>query len=458
MLLPVLALAETGPSDNWVTEGGSITANQAGIYGTLGQPAFGNVPGARSEAVTVTDKSGNLWLFGGDGYDSAGISGNLGDLWKFNTATGQWTWVSGSNVTDHTQGAIPGVYGTKGVAAPANNPGTRDAAVGWADSAGNLWIFGGYGLDTNGKWGLYDDLWEFNTATNLWTWVSGSNTIGDQGGLSGVYGTGADYPGSRVWAQTWTDPSGNFWLFGGYGADGVGNGGFLNDLWEFNTFTKHWVWVSGSKQANQPGVYGTLRQPETGNVPGGRSQAVSFIDLSGNLWLFGGEGYDSAGISGNLGDLWKFDTVNLVWTWISGSDVTDHTLGALPGTYGTQGVAASANNPGTRDAAIGWTDSNGNFWLFGGYGIDPPGTWGFYNDLWEFDPTIDQWTWVSGDNTMSSFGGHAGVYGGGTGAPGSRIWAGSWTDNNGHIWLFGGYGFDSLGNGSGGLLNDLWKD
>jgi len=36
-----------------------------GIYGTLGSPASGNMPGARKNAATWTDSSGNFWLFGG---------------------------------------------------------------------------------------------------------------------------------------------------------------------------------------------------------------------------------------------------------------------------------------------------------------------------------------------------------------------------------------------------------
>jgi hypothetical protein len=40
----------------------------------------------------------------------------------------------------------------------------------------------------------------------------------------------------------------------------------------------------------QPGVYGTLGTPAAGNVPGGREGAASWIDESGNFWLFGGCG------------------------------------------------------------------------------------------------------------------------------------------------------------------------
>lgn len=40
-----------------------------------------------------TDSGGNLWLFGGIGYDlTAGSRGDepLNDLWKY--SNGQWTW------------------------------------------------------------------------------------------------------------------------------------------------------------------------------------------------------------------------------------------------------------------------------------------------------------------------------------------------------------------------------
>ena len=102
-------------------------------------------------------------------------------------------------------------------------------------------------------------------------------------------------PGARVGAVTWKDAAGNFWLFGGYGYDGNANVGFLNDLWEYNGGI--WIYVSGSNTANQTGVYGTQGTAASTNFPGGRQEAVGWADATGNLWLFGGEGYDSAGDS-----------------------------------------------------------------------------------------------------------------------------------------------------------------
>jgi N-acetylneuraminic acid mutarotase len=154
--------------------------------------------------------------------------------------------------------------------------------------------------------------------------MSGSNTVN----AIGVYGTlgvasAGNVPGAREDAVSWTDKSGNFWLFGGLGFDSIGGpNGWLNDLWEFNPTTKEWTWMSGSNNYNASGVYGTLGTPSTNNVPGARYGAVSWTDLSGNFWLFGGEGYNSAGTFGNLNDLWEFSPTTKEWTWVSGSNAS----------------------------------------------------------------------------------------------------------------------------------------
>jgi len=41
------------------------------------------------------------------------------------------------------------------------------------------------------------------------------------------------------------------------------------------------------------------------NVPGARYGSFSWIDVSGELWLFGGSGYDASGSWNDLNDLWK---------------------------------------------------------------------------------------------------------------------------------------------------------
>jgi hypothetical protein len=331
-------LWEFNPSTGlWVWMGGSNTvgsnSGQPGVYGTLGTPAPGNVPGGRWTPTSWTDQSGNLWLFGGLGFDSNGGYGELNDLWEFNLSIREWAWMGGSSTTPSWDGVgYPGVYGTLGIPAPGNVPGGRDGAVGWADSSGNPWLFGGNTEAMESE--DLNDLWEFSPSTMEWTWMGGSMNA-NQPGVHGALGTPAagNVPGGRAYASSWTDSHGNFWLFGG---------AWLNDLWAFNPSTREWTWMGGSSTAYQPGVYGTLGAPAAGNVPGGRSVATSWLDSSGNLWLFGGNGEDSAYTLGYLNDLWEYQPSASTTT-----QAATPTFSVPSGTYSSaQTVTISDTTPG----------------------------------------------------------------------------------------------------------------
>jgi N-acetylneuraminic acid mutarotase len=421
--------------NEWAWMSGANIGSQPGTYGTQGVAAPGNVPGARFLAVRWTDASRNLWLFGGLGFDSTGTFVRLNDLWEY--SGGQWTWIGGANV-----GYQLGAYGTQGIAAPGNIPGSRTGAATWADATGNFWMFGGYGYDSAGTAGYLNDLWKYDGGQ--WTWVAGAD-LANQAGTYGTQGTAApsNIPGARSLPVVWADVTGNFWLFGGEGFDSVGTNGFLNDLWEYSG--GEWMWVNGANLASQAGTYGTQGTAAPSNVPGARLGGVAWTDGSGNLWLFGGSGYDSAGTCALLNDLWKYSGGQ--WTWVAGASIA-----IQAGTYGTQGTPAPGNIPGARFNSVAWSDVPGNFWLFGGQGIDSAGTDGYLNDLWKYSG--GQWTWVAGANLANQ----AGTYGTqGTAAPGNvpgaRLGAASWYAG-GYLWLFGGYGVDSTG--ASAWLNDTW--
>ncbi|MGO9084442.1 MAG: kelch repeat-containing protein [Candidatus Sulfotelmatobacter sp.] len=338
-----------------------------------------------------------------------------------------------------------GTYGTQGTAATTNVPGARTNAISWTDSAGNLWLFGGFGYDSAGTCASLNDLWKYSAGE--WTWTGGAN-VAKQQGTYGTQGTAAttNIPGAREYAMSWTDSTGNLWVFGGLGYDSAGTFGGLNDLWKYSA--GEWTWESGGNVVNQQGTYGTLGTAATTNVPGARRLAGSWTDSAGNFWLFGGVGFDSAGNdAGLLNDLWKYSSGE--WTWESGSNVVNQL-----GTYGTLGTAATSNVPGARCCALTWTDSAGSLWLFGGGGYGSAGNQGDLNDLWKY--SAGEWIWVNGGNVVNQLGTYGTL---GTAAlanvPGARLYAVSWTDSAGNFWLLGGYGFDSAGNS--GYLNDLWK-
>jgi N-acetylneuraminic acid mutarotase len=494
--------AQTTAPNEWTWIGGSNTANPPGVYGRLGTPAAGNIPGGRDSAATWTDSSGNFWLFGGEAFDANGNFGLLNDLWEFQPSSQEWTWISGSSTLPASCAGSttlpcgqPGVYGSSGSAAAGNIPGGRLLASYWSDRSGNFWLFGGEGFDTNQNLGELNDLWEFNHTTNQWTWIGGGSTVGGNGGQPGGYGTlgsaaAANIPGGRDSATNWTDKSGQLWIYGGEGFDGQGNYGQLNDLWEFDPITSEWTWTGGSStlpvacatgpnngMCGWPAIYGKLGAPATGISPGNRVAAASWTDKSGNFLLFGGLGTvfwknnDFSEI--DQYDLWEFNPSTKQWAWMSGNTTSTCMEGGggpylcgQSGIYGTQGTPAIANIPPSLNNATTWTDTSGNLWLFGGaQSMTTVGQGGgLCNDLWVFEPAANEWAWMGG---ASQFGGGScilitpgtnGVMGTPAAAniPSGRAGAASWTDSSGNLWLFGGVGYTSSTGFFEVDLNDLW--
>ncbi len=352
--------------------------------------------------------------------------------------TNRWTWIGGSSAVDQA-----GLYGTLGVPAATNGPGARCSSVTWLDEGGQFLLFGGFGTPATGVAGYLNDLWRFDGSN--WTWLAGS----DGPNRPGVYGTmwqgdSSTVPGARNESVSWADNYGGLWLFGGRGCDASGTNGYLNDLWCFTG--NHWTWMSGSNRVDQAGVYGTYGASDGSNVPGGRAGGVSWFDGFGRMWLFGGQGCDGEGHTGYLNDLWRFDGYQ--WTWMSGS-----TQVAQSGAYGELYVPSHSNAPGARAGGVSWVGADGQFWLFGGYGRDEAGAYGYLNDLWCFDGT--DWAWMGGSN-LADAGGVYGVRGlpGWDNTPGARAGSVTWTDSHGRLWLFGGEGYDA--NGVEGYLADLW--
>ena len=420
---------------------GAITADTSMIipWNLVSPAPTTTAPAERAQAVkwvVTTGSTTSPWIFGG--YVSNPTSGQqiyFSDLWQFDTQMSKW-------ILQHD--------------GLSNGPSARTGAVSWTDNANKiLWLFGGKGLGIDpesaatSKEGYLNDLWKYDISQLLWTKVSGTDFINetDTYGAQGITAA-TDHPGARQGSVSWFDSRTNsLWLFGGKRLDIYKNPVKLNDLWKFDLLTSQWTWVSGSDSPNQNGTYGTKNTKDSTNVPGARSDGVSWTDSFGNHWLFGGEGFGSIGRnSGILNDLWKFDGAN--WTWVSGSNAT-----SASGVYGKKGTAAAENRPGARTGSVSWIDPSDNLlWLFGGKGFDSSAL-GNLNDLWKFDGA--NWTWISGSATINASSVYKAI-GNSLNQPGSRHQALSWIDATGILWLFGGEGSIDE-NSNTGFLNDLWN-
>ncbi|HET6992144.1 MAG TPA: kelch repeat-containing protein, partial [Bacteroidia bacterium] len=292
----------------------------------------------------------------------------------------EWAWMKGSNTPNST-----GSYGTMGVASPTNNPPARYEAAEWTDNLGRFWMYGGYEFVSMNT---YADLWMYNPATNMWTWMNGTSTPN----ITPVYGTQGvpaptNTPGSRKYGMaTWIDQSGNLWLFGGWTPSGFGN-----DMWKYDMSLNEWVWMRGATTAFSSGNYGTIGVQAATNDPSYRGEtSATWVSNNGDLWFFGGQG------NGDFNDLWRYNIASNMWTWMSGSQ-----FGFAAGNWGTIGVAAASNVPSGRLCYASWKDLAGNFWLFGGNDSSFFTGGGNRNDLWKYDLATNMWTWMSGTNVIN---------------------------------------------------------
>jgi len=425
----------------WTWINGADTVASHGNYGTKGQ--YGGDPTARYWVNSWADASGNMWMFGGTGYDSepGGPESELPDLWEFTPGQG-WRWFAGNDTTRDQCSTYP----TNNQIGGTGTPGARSLASNWIDSSGNLWLFGGYVEDTPAgdceTADPFNDVWEFQQSTKTWTWWGPANsTLQDQSGSYPSSAGGTGTPGSRYGSASAVDSSGNFWVFGGYGTDSAGTLGYMNDIWEYTPSSNTWTWWGGSK---------TVEAKETASTPGARVGASAWIDSSGNFWLLGGIADGSDGITGDMNDLWEFSLSTHSWTLVAGSE----TSGGATANYGTQGIPDSANLPGPRVWPTIFQTPNGDVWMFGGT-YSSRGE--YYNDLWKYSG--GQWTWMDGSQGPSES--YIGVYGtigndSPTNAPGGRFAGGSWADSSGNLWMFGGYGLASVPNAFDSM-NDLWE-
>lgn len=340
-------------------------------------------------------------------------------------ATFPWAWEGGLQT-----GSAPANYGTINVSSVSNYPGSLGYGISWVDNNGDFWLFGG---KPNSNGDLTNAAWVYSRSTKQWTWMSGESTLNSLGnyGTQGVTAS-SNSPRARWLFTGQFDKKNNvLWVFGG--AVKSSNTSYLNDLWKYDLTTKQWTWMSGESVANNSvGNFGSKGVSSASNTPPALTGGSSWLDSSGNFWIYGGAnsswGYYSA--------LWKYDVSLNQWVWVSGSNQTNQNP-----TYGTLGQAcASATcQPGNRYFSSSWTGVDGNFYFFGGY----TGS-GVFADMWRYNPQADQWTWLNGSQTVTY--GPAcpycnwGVQGveSASNVPSGRAYGATWTESNGMMWMMGG--------------------
>jgi hypothetical protein len=358
-------------TNQWTWISGNNSSNSvSAIYGTKGVASSLNRPGGRSTRAYWIDMNGEFWMFGGIGHGQLNDFGFLNDLWKLNPQTKMWTWMGGTSFVDDA-----GNYGTMGVTNSTNLPRARMPGCIWNDQAGNIYLFSGSG-NSGSTSGTMNDLWKYNMITGQWTWLKGSNTFHPEGywGALGI-SNASNIPNGRTDAIPWKDNSNNLYFFGGFNGK---NFVHYNDVWKYNINNNEWTWIKGNNVPYGPYSNGIINVPSSSNLPSAREGGATWTDETGVVWIFGGfNGYSTFNRESS-NELWKYDPLSNVFTWMGGTNST--------GVYGTIEKSAAGNKPGSRHSASVWKDNVGNVWIFGGgwYSLDKFGGQGMLNDLWRY--------------------------------------------------------------------------
>lgn len=330
-------------------------------YGMVGVEDSLNSPGYSRNGVLWFDNEGYLWL-----YDDDEHTPYVTDrIWRYNPATNNWTIWSGFPTTS----SFP-VYSPLGVPTATAHPGKRYQAMNWADTVGNLWVYGGYNPFVWGAFG--QDLWKFDIQLKQWSWEGGVQMGGTiiwappKYGTKGVFSP-STFPSRRSSAFCWTDKENKLWFFGDSSPDAD------NSLWSYDPQTHLWGWFGGDTLNNPPeGNYNDHCVATSSNLPKPRFEFEKinqhYNSNKCGFWMYGGRSRVDAD-NWWYRDLWFYRIKDNKWILVEGDDV----MPAPP-------VLQSSGSMGGRVATTLWDDNNGTLYLFGG---------NYYSDVWTYKYNTD---------------------------------------------------------------------
>ena len=256
----------------------------------------------------------------------------------------------------------------------------------WVDYDGNIWTFGGIGFER--KYSLavtLNSLWHHKTTTGIWEVYLGENS--------------KNKPLPRSQAASCGIHNKFFVVFGGC-SDHMKA---LDDLWLFNIQGKNWTKI----ERHTSTLY-----------PRARSKAAYWC-YNGVMWVYGGKNT----IGEPLNDFWKLDLLTLTWEKIS---------------------TTNNQTPNNRYGAITWTVLD-DLYLYGGYTVSNFENHsnllrGMSSDLWVFSVKSQSWNKLTGSNSIETASHRSIHVASKKNTPGCLADAASWTDDNGNLWMYGGFG------------------
>ena len=281
---------------DWVLLRGDSTLNGRSRYSD--SSGWKKTPPSMTGPIYWTNSEGQFNIYGGNVIDSSFKYPYFytNEWWQYDS-TGWHVKQAASNVYYYSSKAK--YPKEKGVFTEGAHPGRRRSSATSTNKSGDLFIYGGLAvIDAVGQDLKRSDLWTTNGTD--WAWLAGDTTFDKRSKYCTQNGNLKCHPGATWSAMAWVDQKDHFWMF----SDDIEDSKYPSEFWKWDG--SHWEMVNKDKWTYTKGVYGVMGQADTSNWPGARRSAVTWKDKNGDMWMFGGIGYDSDGDWGYLNDLWKF--------------------------------------------------------------------------------------------------------------------------------------------------------
>eukprot|EP01122_Echinamoeba_exundans_P009235 TRINITY_DN3217_c0_g2_i1.p1 TRINITY_DN3217_c0_g2~~TRINITY_DN3217_c0_g2_i1.p1 ORF type:complete len:899 (+),score=96.05 TRINITY_DN3217_c0_g2_i1:110-2806(+) len=403
---------------------GSPSPDQLPSFGTKGIARPENTPGSLFGPCALQRKPSELWTWGGNIWNRPG--GEMNAFWMYSTRNNTWTWMHGTNATFYTADQQNGNYGVLLEPSPDNMPPARYNAACWYDpDADEFWMFGGATSGNSPR--PLNDLWRFSFSTMIWTWMGGSQNLGDPGVFNSV-GTSSIfyYPSGRAGSYAFfTKNPKTLWLYGGADRSAT-----LEDFWSYDVATGSWKYLDFRARSFGARIAG---QESPDLFPGLLEEAFAFTVNDSQLYIFSGwSPYERS----NTNLLWRYNIESGNWAWMGGDGTSF--------SYGNMSVSTPSNYPPPKSGPCGAYDATRRkAVIFGGYGGG--------SEVWLYDVDSNAWTWEAGTQYPVPSTYDLPAVTDERNIPGSRSKCRAWYDPRFRdLWLFGGSGRDS------GFLDDVW--
>ncbi|OGW27644.1 MAG: hypothetical protein A2X56_11350 [Nitrospirae bacterium GWC2_57_13] len=274
-------------------------------------------PGARTYSAAVADGPGNMYVLGG--YDGTNRTTPVfyNDIWKYEPNAGEGTWAEvtptnmprlagHSAVMDGAAIYIFGGYdgvgadyvddlwhcdlvsGNCSIITPVTSGPLKRAFHSAAIVGSDIYIYGGYGLNTSSTISNLDELWKYDIALNSWTSIPLAPAVPD--------GPTPAARSKHTAVIATVDSIAQMIVFGGVGSTS-------NKIWLYDINAKTW----------------TENADEIITAPASRASHSAVIDTINNkMYIYGG--YTASGATSSLNDLWAFlpvDTPPDIWTLLT---------------------------------------------------------------------------------------------------------------------------------------------